>query len=72
MKPIFLFVFFIGMMLYMRIGCSERSQADLTKDCQVVCEDIGYVHDYAVKTGLFTYRCQCKGLPKTVPIRRRP
>ena len=74
MREVFLFIMAIVLAFYIRAGCERnRTQGDVAKDCQVVCGDIGFDHDYAVKTGVFSYECKCKRRP-TLPgqIHRRP
>jgi len=43
-------------------GCDRRK--DVTADCRKVCGDVGHDFSYAQKTGFFTFKCQCKRLPK--------
>lgn len=73
MRDVFLFIMVIVVAFSIRSGCDRsRSQGDVAKDCQAVCGDIGMDHDYAVKSGIFSYTCQCKKRPTPPAIHRRP
>jgi len=73
MRDVFLFIMIIVIAFYIRSGCQrDLTQGDVAKDCKLVCGDIGFDHDYAVKTGWFSYECKCKKRPTPPVIHRRP
>lgn len=68
MRELFMIIALIVFALCLRAGCERsRTQGSIAKDCQLVCDDVGFDFDYAVKTGLFSYECKCKKKP-TLPM----
>lgn len=72
MREIFLFIMVIVIAFSIRSGCAKQTQGDVARDCQAVCGDIGFDHDYAVQTGWFSYQCKCKKKPTPPPTLRKP
>lgn len=68
MKVLMLFTAALLIAMMFKPGC-DRVRVE--KDCKIVCGDVGFDSDYAVSTGFFTYRCQCKPWPKK-PVKVHP
>lgn len=72
MREVFMIIGVVVMAFFIRNGCERNmTQSDVAKDCKLVCGDIGFDHDYAVKTGWFSYECKCKKKPKQ-PVKIHP
>lgn len=71
MRDIFLLVGVIVIAFFIRSGCERRGQDSIAKDCTLVCADIGFDHDYAVKRGVFSYECKCKRKKEPVKMQRQ-